>query len=101
MADPGSDKSTMAKIRALNLGKIFLAGHDWGGVVAWAVAEKYPELIHKLVILNAPHIGQDPIKIETTTQMHLTLYGIAVILIGCFWGRKAWRRTCRQYLRFE
>lgn len=43
-------------IEVLSLGKVFLAGHDWGGVVAWAVAEKYPELIHKLAILNAPHM---------------------------------------------
>ncbi|MEJ2293152.1 MAG: alpha/beta hydrolase [Candidatus Lokiarchaeota archaeon] len=42
-------------IDALNLEKPYLAGHDWGGVVAWGFAEKYPELIQKLVILNAPH----------------------------------------------
>jgi len=43
-------------IGALNLGNIFLAGHDWGGVVAWAFAEKYPKLVRKLAILNAPHM---------------------------------------------
>ena len=39
----------------LKLGKFNLAGHDWGGVVAWIFAEKYPELLKKLIILNAPH----------------------------------------------
>jgi pimeloyl-ACP methyl ester carboxylesterase len=41
-----------------NLGyqSIFIAGHDWGGVVAWAFAEKHPKLIKKLAIINAPHI---------------------------------------------
>ena len=43
-------------IESLNLGDIFLAGHDWGGVVAWAFAEKYPKLVRKLAILNAPHM---------------------------------------------
>ncbi|MFX1289191.1 MAG: alpha/beta fold hydrolase [Promethearchaeota archaeon] len=43
-------------IENLNLGEVFLAGHDWGGVVAWAFAEKYPDLLHKLAILNAPHM---------------------------------------------
>jgi len=43
-------------IETLQLGKIFLAGHDWGGIVAWAFAEKYPELVQKLAILNAPHM---------------------------------------------
>jgi len=42
-------------IEELELEKPSLAGHDWGGVVAWAFAEKYPELIQKLIILNAPH----------------------------------------------
>jgi len=32
-----------------------LAGHDWGGMVSWALAEKYPEILKKLIILNAPH----------------------------------------------
>lgn len=41
-------------IEELKLKKVFLAGHDWGGMVAWAFAEKYPEL-EKLIILNAPH----------------------------------------------
>ncbi len=40
----------------LNLGKFYLAGHDWGGVVAWGFAEKYPDLLKKLIILNAPHL---------------------------------------------
>ena len=40
----------------LQLGKFFLAGHDWGGVVAWSFAEKYPDLLEKLIIINAPHI---------------------------------------------
>ncbi len=39
----------------LGLSKFNLAGHDWGGAIAWIFAEKYPELINKLIILNAPH----------------------------------------------
>lgn len=32
-----------------------LAGHDWGGLVAWHTAARRPELVQKLAILNAPH----------------------------------------------
>ena len=32
-----------------------LVAHDWGGVVAWVFAAQHPELLDKLVIVNAPH----------------------------------------------
>ncbi|MBZ5557324.1 MAG: alpha/beta hydrolase [Acidobacteriia bacterium] len=32
-----------------------LVAHDWGGVVAWAFAAAHPEMLDKLVIINAPH----------------------------------------------
>ena len=35
--------------------KARLVGHDWGAVVAWYVAIRYPERLEKLVILNVPH----------------------------------------------
>ena len=39
----------------LNLGKFTLIGHDWGGAISWAFASKYPTLLKKLVVLDAPH----------------------------------------------
>lgn len=35
--------------------KFVLVGHDWGGVVAWSYAMAHPEMLDKLVIVNAPH----------------------------------------------
>src|SRR3984957_6351650 len=32
-----------------------LAGHDWGGSIAWALADRYPERIASLTILSRPH----------------------------------------------
>lgn len=32
-----------------------VVGHDWGGAIAWAIALAHPEVVAKLVILNAPH----------------------------------------------
>lgn len=32
-----------------------LVAHDWGGAVAWALAAQRPELLRRLLIVNAPH----------------------------------------------
>jgi pimeloyl-ACP methyl ester carboxylesterase len=34
-----------------------LVAHDWGGAVAWNLANQHPELIRKLAIVNSPHPG--------------------------------------------
>lgn len=36
--------------------RFHLVGHDWGGIVAWAVAAKHPQRIERVSILNAPHL---------------------------------------------
>jgi len=42
-------------IDALGYEKVNLVGHDWGAVVAWTLAIKYPERLHRLSIINVPH----------------------------------------------
>jgi epoxide hydrolase 4 len=34
-----------------------LVAHDWGGAVAWNLANQRPELLQRLAILNSPHPG--------------------------------------------
>ena len=42
-------------VNALEYEKVNLVGHDWGAGVAWTLANKYPERLHRLGILNVPH----------------------------------------------
>jgi len=35
--------------------RFHLAGHDWGGSIAWALADRAPERIASLTILSRPH----------------------------------------------
>jgi epoxide hydrolase 4 len=32
-----------------------VVGHDWGAIVAWIAAMRYPERVRRLAILNVPH----------------------------------------------
>ena len=34
-----------------------LVAHDWGGAVAWNMANQHPQLMQKLAIINSPHPG--------------------------------------------
>jgi pimeloyl-ACP methyl ester carboxylesterase len=50
----------IAALIALETGGAPLAGlvaHDWGGALAWNLANQHPHLLQRLVILNAPHAG--------------------------------------------
>lgn len=41
-------------LNALNLDRVFLCGHDWGGVLAFELARRLPGRIAALIVLNAP-----------------------------------------------
>ena len=35
--------------------RFHLAGHDWGGSIAWSLADRYPQRIASLTVLSRPH----------------------------------------------
>ena len=41
-------------VEELEIAPFTLVGHDWGGIVSWAFALKYPELLERFVILDSP-----------------------------------------------
>lgn len=58
--DNGYDLDTLAAdirglIERLGYLKAHIVGHDWGGAIAWHLAQKFPEYLNRLAILNAAH----------------------------------------------
>src|SRR3982751_6208496 len=47
----------MAIVAAAGYGdaRFHLAGHDWGGSIAWGIADRHPERLASLTILSRPH----------------------------------------------
>ena len=47
----------MAMVAASGYGacRFHLAGHDWGGSIAWALADRFPERVASLTVLSRPH----------------------------------------------
>src|SRR5215471_1178128 len=64
----------MAIVAASGYGaaRFHLAGHDWGGSIAWALADRYPERIASLTILSRPHPNafNRALKMEDGEQAH-------------------------------
>jgi epoxide hydrolase 4 len=42
-------------IHALGHKGAVVMGNDWGGVVAWVLGSSHPDIVEKLIVLNAPH----------------------------------------------
>ncbi len=54
---PNLVSDVVAMIDQLGRSKVYLVGHDWGAIVAWAVAAWHSERVAGLAILNVPHPG--------------------------------------------
>jgi pimeloyl-ACP methyl ester carboxylesterase len=44
-----------AVVRHFEQDQAIIVGHDWGGMVAWQFAMRYPDITSRLVVLNLPH----------------------------------------------
>lgn len=51
----GLAQDLLAVLSALGIERFSLAGHDWGGVVAFIAALRAPERVERLVLLNTAH----------------------------------------------
>jgi pimeloyl-ACP methyl ester carboxylesterase len=43
-----------------------VVAHDWGGALAWSLANQHPALLERLMVLNAPHAGTFLRELQTS-----------------------------------
>lgn len=67
-------KDVRELILALGFEKCILVGHDWGGAIAWSFAYAYPEMLHKLIVLNIPHPAKFKTGITNPEQLMKSWY---------------------------
>ena len=63
-------------ISALGLSKVHVVGHDWGGALGYCVASQYPELVDRLVVINAPHPAQIRSALRHFEQLRRSWYAL-------------------------
>jgi pimeloyl-ACP methyl ester carboxylesterase len=64
-------------VRHLGVEKAHVAGHDWGGVIAWWMGMLAPQHVDRLAILNAPHPRAFARELMTPDQMLRSWYAAA------------------------
>ena len=47
-----------------------LVAHDWGGAVAWNLANQHPDRLQRLVIINSPHPGSFLRDLQSNPAQH-------------------------------
>ena len=61
-------------IHVLGADSAVLVGHDWGGTVAWTTAMNHPEVVERLVILDAAHPRKLQKRLFTPGQLKRSWY---------------------------
>jgi len=70
MADVG------ALIERSQAREVVLIGHDWGAIIAWYFAMRFPDAIDRLVIMNVPHPGAAEQAFRSWEQRRKSWYAI-------------------------
>src|SRR5215210_1657399 len=61
-------------IEKLGGGPAVVVGHDWGGIIAWLATMRRPDLVQKLVVLNAPHPATFETEVRHARQLFRSWY---------------------------
>ncbi|HET6793817.1 MAG TPA: alpha/beta fold hydrolase [Acidimicrobiales bacterium] len=76
-------EDVMAVAEELHADRFHLVGHDWGGVVAWAVAARFPDTVASLTVLSTPHPRAYTRSVVRSTQLirsgYVGLFALPVV----------------------
>ena len=61
-------------IEASGAKEVILLSHDWGAMIAWHFAMRYPDKIERLIICNVPHPGPFLNSMKTIEQLMRSWY---------------------------
>ena len=64
-------------IRSTEHERATVVGHDWGGVVAWELAHRHPDVLDRLVVCNAPHLDALARELRSPRQIRRSWYAAA------------------------
>ncbi|MGZ8493749.1 MAG: alpha/beta fold hydrolase [Gemmatirosa sp.] len=69
-----------ALIHGIGVARAHVVGHDWGGVVAWHLAVRHPDVVDQLAICNAPHPARYRQLLRTPAQARRAWYAALFLL---------------------
>jgi epoxide hydrolase 4 len=61
-------------IKGLGQERAIIVGHDWGGVLAWAFAIRYPQMTDRLIVMNMSHPAAIMRELRTLKQLRKSWY---------------------------
>src|SRR5205823_6249285 len=61
-------------IKGLGHERATIVGHDWGGILAWIFALRYPHMPERLIAMNAPHPAAMRRELRTLKQLRKSWY---------------------------
>ena len=67
-------KDVAGIIEASGAKEVILLSHDWGALIAWHFAMRYPNMISRLIICNVPHPAQFIRSMKTLEQWMRSWY---------------------------
>lgn len=85
-----------ALVRWTGEARVTLVGHDWGGLLAYCFAGQHPDLVERLVVMNAPHPDSYAKALRRTRQLWRSWY----LLLFQLRGLAEWLVTRRAVFRW-